>query len=426
VKKGVIYKAVRVAAVLAVALGMMAALIVFRPEAERQVPPETGRLVEVTGVQPQAVTLTVESYGTVEPRMTLKLVSEVRGQVVELLPEFEEGGFVSKNDVLVRIDPRDYQLDVESRKAQIRQTDAELMRLDQELRNLNTSIAIARNNVTLSRNDLDRQRHLVERQVVAQSSVDKIEQQYLSNLERLQNFESQKALIEPRREMLRAQRQMTQVMLRQAALNLERTRILAPFQGWVIDKMVEVGQLVNAGQAVGTIYQDGALEIEVRIPVRDLKWLPLPISDQRPLQAEVVFEAVGERYRWPARAVRQKAQMDETTRTLPLVIEVADRLPEGQSPASVQLRPGMFVTVEIAGHTVERAFVLPRHLVYPDDVVYTAVDGRLHIQPVRVLRAYRDTVVIDEGLSAGDLIITTPLSSATEGMKIRSNRPESS
>jgi multidrug efflux pump subunit AcrA (membrane-fusion protein) len=86
----------------------------------------------------------------------------------------------------------------------------------------------------------------------------------------------------------------------------------------------------------------------------------------------------------------------------------------------------MFVTVNIAGHTVERAFVLPRHLVYPDDVVYMAVDDRLHIQPVRVLRAYRDTVVIDDGLSAGDLVITTPLSSATEGMKIRRNRRESS
>jgi RND family efflux transporter MFP subunit len=425
-KKGALFKTVRVAAVLAIALGVMAALIVFRPEAERQVPPETGRLVEVMAVQPQAVTMTVESYGTVEPHKTLKLIAEVRGRVVELLPAFEAGGFVNENDVLVRIDPRDYQLDVESRNAQIRQTDAELKRLEQELRNLNTTIAIARNNVTLSRNDLERQRHLVEREVVAQSSVDKIEQQYLNNLERLQNLENQKALIEPRRELLRAQRQMTQVMLRQAALNLERTRILAPFQGWVIDKLVEVGQLVNVGQAVGTIYQAGGLEIVVRIPVRDLKWLPLPITEQRPLQAKVVFEAVGDRHSWPARAVRQKAQMDETTRTLPLIIEVADRKPEEGPPATVQLRPGMFVTVEIAGHTVERAFVLPRHLVYPDDVVYMAVGDRLHIRPVRVLRAYRDTVVIDEGLSDGDLVITTPLSSATEGMKIRQNHQQSS
>ena len=418
-KKGVFFKIIRVAVVLAIAVAVMAVLIVFKPEAERQIPPETGRLVEVMTVQPQSVTLMVESYGTVQPRKTLKLVAEVRGQIVELHPAFEEGGFVSKDNVLVSIDPRDYQLDVESRKAQIRQTDAELMRLEQELINLNTSIAIARTNVTLSRNDLDRQRNLVERNVVAQSSVDKIEQQYLNNLERLQNLENQKSLIKPRRELLRAQRQMTGVMLQQARLNLERTRIMAPFEGWVVDKMVEVGQLVNATQVVGTIYQAGALEIEVRIPVRDLKWLPLPVSEQSPLRAEIVFEATGERHTWPASVIRQKARMDDTTRTLPLIVRVDDRPSEKGLPATVQLRPGMFVTVMVAGHTVDNAFVLPRHLVYGDDIVYTVTDDRLHLQPVQVLRAYRDRVIISGGLAAGEQIVSTPISSATEGMKIR-------
>ena len=214
---------------------------------------------------------------------------------------------------------------------------------------------------------------------------------------------------------------MTGVMLRQAELNLERTRIPAPFQGWVVDKMVEVGQLVNTGQVVGTIYQADALEIEVRIPVRDLKWLPLPVSEKNPLQAEIIFDAAGERQSWPASVIRQKARMDDTTRTLPLIVKVDDRPPNDGPPSTVRLRPGMFVTVLVAGRTVENAFVLPRHLVYADDVVYTVVDERLHLQPVQVLRAYRDTVIIDDGLAAGDLVVSTPLSSATEGMKIRIN-----
>ena len=418
-KKGAIFKILRVVAVLAIALGVMKALIVLKPEAERIIPTETGRLVEVFPVEPQSVTLAVESYGTVQPRRMLKLVAEVRGRIVELHPAFEEGGFIGKDDVLVRIDPRDYQLDVESRKAQIRQTDAELMRLDQELQNLETTIRIGRDNVTISRSELDRQRLLVERNVIAQSTVDKIEQQYLNNLERLQNLENQKALIEPRREMLRAQRQMTRVMLQQAALNLQRTQITAPFEGWVVDKMVEVGELVNVGQVVGSIYQAGALEIEAQIPVRDLKWLPLPVSDQNPLKAEIIFDAAGEQQSWPARVVRQKARMDDTTRTLPLIVE-ADSAPDKEKqPSSVRLRPGMFVTTRIFGRKIENAFVLPRHLVYADNVVYTLVGDRLHIKPVGVLRAYREKIIIENGLSAGDLIVRTPLSAAIEGMKLR-------
>lgn len=418
-KKGAIYKILRVAVVLVIALGIMKALIVFRPEAERIVPTETGRLVEVFAVQPQSVTLVVESYGTVQARKILKLVAEVRGQVVGLHPDFEAGGFIGKDDTLIRIDPRDYQLDLESRKAQMRQTDAELMRLNQELKNLEANIRIARNNVALSRSELDRQRQLVERNVIAQSTVDKIEQQYLNNLERLQNVENQKSLIEPRREQLRAQRQMTRVMQKQAALNLERTRIIASFDGWVVEKMVEVGQLVNVGQVMGTIFQAGALELEARIPIRDLKWLPLPVSESNPLTARIVFDAAGEGHSWPARVIRQKAQMDNTTRTLPLIVEVNPSPGKAPQDAAVRLRPGMFVTTMIDGHTIANAFVLPRHLLYPDDVVYTAVDDRLRIKSVHVLRAYRDTVIIDKGLSAGDLVIRTPLSTAAEGMKIR-------
>jgi RND family efflux transporter MFP subunit len=374
--------------------------------------------VEVIPAKSATVTVTVEGYGTMQPRSTLKLVAEVRGQIVKQHPGFEEGGFVAQGAEVVVIDPRDYELEVESRRAQIRQTSAELERLEQEERNLEATLRIARNDVSLAKSELERLRNLVGRNVVPQSLVDQTEQKYLGSLERLQNLENQKELFRPRRELLQAQRSMTRVMLRQAELNLERTRIKTPFDGWVLQKSVEVGQHVNAGQVVGAIYEAGALEIEVRIPVKDLKWLPRPISPQTPVKAEVVFEDSVDRYTWPAEVIRQKAEVEASTRTLPLVVAVGGTSsPDRGSP--LPLRPGMFVTVKIIGRAIENAFVLPRHVVYPGDVVHKVVADRLHIQPVRVLRAYRDQVVVGSGLADGDLIVRTPLSAATEGMKVR-------
>ena len=109
----------------------------------------------------------------------------------------------------------------------------------------------------------------------------------------------------------------------------------------------------------------------------------------------------------------------ESNRGVSLIVEVAEPLSDDQGNPSVRLRPGMFITAMISGHSIDNAFVLPRHLIYGDDAVYTMVDDRLRIKRVRIVRAYRDTVVIDDGLSAGDLIVLTPLSAATEGMKIR-------
>lgn len=417
-KKGAMFKIFRVAAVLGIAATIAWALEEFKPEPQRRPPADSGRLVEAVTAAPSAVTVTVEGYGTVKPRTTVKLVAEVRGRVVKELPGFEEGGFIAKDAELIVIDPRDCELDVESRKSQLRQTAAEIERLDQEERNMEATLRIARNDATLSKNEVERLLNLSDRKVVSQSLVEQTEQKYLASLERLQNLENQKALFRSRRELLKAQQSMTQVMLRQAELNLERTAVRTPFDGWVIEKSVEVGQHVSPGQAVGLIYEAGSLEIEVRIPVKDLKWLPEPFSPQSPLDAEVVFEDSADTYRWPAKVIRQKAEVEVTTRTLPLIVSVDSLLAPNQG-SSLHLRPGMFVTVRITGRTIENAFVFPRHLVHPDDVVYTVVADRLHIRPVRVLRAYRDHVVIGGGLAEGDVIVATPLSAATEGMKVR-------
>ncbi len=79
----------------------------------------------------------------------------------------------------------------------------------------------------------------------------------------------------------------------------------------------------------------------------------------------------------------------------------------------------MFVTIKIKGKAVNQAFVLPRYVVYPGDIVYTVKDDHLEIKEVSILRSYKDSVIIDEGLSEGDQIISTPLSGAVDGMSVR-------
>jgi hypothetical protein len=85
----------------------------------------------------------------------------------------------------------------------------------------------------------------------------------------------------------------------------------------------------------------------------------------------------------------------------------------------MRLRPGMFVTIKIKGKAIDQAFVLPRHVVYPGDVVYTLANDRLKMKDVGILRTYKDSVIINEGISEGDQIIKTPLSGAVDGMKVR-------
>lgn len=418
-KKGGLFKTIRVFVVILIALVFAVVLVVLRPKAERQVPVDKGLLVEVLQAKAENINMVVESFGTVAPRESLKLVAQVRGPIVDIDPAFKEGGFVQKNTRLIQIDPRTYRLEVERSNVQIKQAEAELKRLAQEAINLQARAKIAGSDVKLANNEYLRLKKLIDRKVIAQSQLDKAEQAYLASQERLQALNNQLALIDPQKEQLIAARDMARVMYQEARLDLERSSIVAPFEGWVLEKAVEVGQHVNIGQQLGQIYSAGQLDIEVRIPSKDLKWFLDDMGIEKPISADVVFNNGGSENIWTGRVARIKAMMDQRTRTLPMVIEVDETGITSQQKNSFRLRPGMFVTVRIKGKEIQNVFVLPRYLVYPGDVIYTVKDDILKPNPVKILRGYKDTVVIGEGLSEGELIVKSPLSSPSEGMRVR-------
>ncbi len=419
-KKGALFKTVRVAVVLLVAMAIAIALVQLRPRAEKQARTSDGRLVEVVRTRSQTLPMIVDAYGTVTPRESLKLEAEVRGQVVAMHPDFIEGGFVKSGEVLLTIDPRDYELAVRRAKVGIRQAQAELDRLAQDILNLNASLKLARSDVDLALAEVNRFKNLAGKNMTSQSVLDKANRQHLTSRERLQSLENQLAVTGPNRIRLESQLEMARVAMEQAILDLERCQVEAPFDAWVTQKAVETGQHLAVGQSVGSIYRAGAFDIEVKIPMGDLAWFPDDIGSEQGLPVEVLFMETATPKLWHGRLARVKAALDQTTRTLPVVIEVDEPTP-GDSiiHTADRLTPGMFVTVRIQGRQVENVHRLPRHLVHDGDTVHLAVDDQLSIRPVTILRRFKQSVLISHGLSDGDLVVTTPLSGAVPGMRIR-------
>ena len=419
-KKGVLFKTVRVAVVLLVAVAIAIALVQLRPRAEKQVRTADGRLVEVVRTRSQTLPMIVEAYGTVAPRESLKLVAEVRGQVVAMHPVFIEGGFVKSGEVLLTIDPRDYELAVRRAKVGIRQAQAELDRLAQDILNLNASLKLARSDVDLALAEVNRYKHLAGKNMTSQSVLDKANRQHLTSRERLQALENQLAVTGPDRIRLESHLEIARVAMEQAILDLERCQVEASFDAWVTQKAVETGQHLAVGQSVGSIYRAGAFDIEVKIPMGDLDWFPDDVGSGEGLPVEVLFMETATPKLWDGRLARVKAALDQTTRTLPVVVEVDDPAPgDSTTHAADSLKPGMFVTVRIQGRQVENIHRLPRHLVHDEDTVYLATGDQLSVRPVTILRRFKESVLISQGLSDGDLVVTTPLSGAVTGMRIR-------
>ncbi|MDE0008155.1 MAG: efflux transporter periplasmic adaptor subunit, partial [Gammaproteobacteria bacterium] len=105
--------------VLIAAIAAAWTLAVSRPQVAQVPVAPPALLVEVGTAERVPVTYTVRSQGTVTPRTSTTLISEVSGNIVDVAPAFVSGGFFRKGDVLVRIDPRTYRTNVKRASAAV-------------------------------------------------------------------------------------------------------------------------------------------------------------------------------------------------------------------------------------------------------------------------------------------------------------------
>lgn len=98
----------------------------LRPQIVTQAPKPEAPLVSVIQVEPQTLRLTVHSQGIVTPQHEIDLIPEVAGKVIRLHPGFVAGGFFDRDDLLVAIDPRDYDVAIAQTQAQIAEAKRQL------------------------------------------------------------------------------------------------------------------------------------------------------------------------------------------------------------------------------------------------------------------------------------------------------------
>ena len=339
--------------------------------------------VRVLKARPEAVRMIVHAQGTVTPRTEMSLVPEVSGNVVWISPNLVSGGYFEAGEPLLRIDDRDYLSAVERARASVSRTEAE-----QEF----------------SEFELQRLEELETRELVSRSDVE--------------------AGMRAAR-VAEAGLQDARVALEQAERDLERTEIVAPFQGFVRNEQTDVGQFVSRGATVANLY---AVDyVEVRLPIADqqLAYLDLPLIQRGELDETtaptVTLSAnfAGQEYRWTGKLVRTEAEIDSRSRMVQAVARISAEDVSNDDPASLPPPIGLFVNAEIEGRSVENVVVVPRAAIRNgNEVLIVDEENRLRFREVELLRVYGDEAYIDGGLSRGELICISPLQVVVDGMRV--------
>ena len=412
-----LFRLMRVAVVLLLAGGVALWLFVSREKPQKKemahIAPKVLCVPAVSGRSD----MTVEAFGTVTPRNSVKLAMEIAGRIDYLHPDFREGARINKGDVLLRIDQRTLVQDEKNARAKVDQARSDIRLLEQETSNLKADAGLARSNLQLSAKELERIRALTQNQFASKTSLDKAEQQYLSAKNQLQQITNAQALVPPRMALKKSALASARAALAKACLMLEKSEIKADFCGFVMTKQVQTGEYVNPGQVLGAIYEKDALDVDIRIPLEELQWLGSVFEDGgRPQVRLTIANLEGGRSPvWPGHVVRIKAAVDEKTRTMPMTVEIGTL--DVKDPLLL-LRPGVFVKCRVKGEQKKNVFKVPRTLMRSPDTLYLARANHLVIKKVNVIRRFEEDVYITRGLAPGDLIIESPLPGALDGMAI--------
>jgi RND family efflux transporter MFP subunit len=366
--------------VLGLGIGAFALLKVTAPVPEKDETEVRPVTVYTHVAQRSDAALDVQTQGEVRARIGINLTAQVNGRVLDVSPEYLEGGRFGPDTVLLRIDDGDYQL---------------------ALREAEAALAAAELGVAQAHADAD----------VARKQL-----RGVSNASDLSLKLPQIAEAEARREAARAALDLAQ-------LNLDRTRVRLPFEGRVASTTVHIGEVVNIGTSLGQVFATDRVQIRLALTNRQLAALGVPIGfvadAQQAPEVALSAEVAGEIQHWKGHLLRVDAAVDPDTRLIYATAEVDDPYGAGRSDKGMPLAVGLFVDANIRGRTLEDVVKIPSKGLRPGDQVYVVdSSGLLDIRTAKVAFSNADYAVVSAGVRPGERLVVSALRNPISGMSL--------
>ena len=370
-------------ATLATLVGLVATWVVLTAKSEPQAgaPPERpAPMVEVITAAPADHQLRVRTQGTVRAKTQVELAAQVAGRVVKVSENFADGGFFQAGDVLLTIEPDDYEF------------------------------ALARTEAALAQAE---QRLAEER---GRSRQAEREWRELGSAEANDLF-----LRKPQLRAAELAVTAAEADVAASKLALDRTIIRAPFDGRVLQKRADVGQFVGNGTPLAQVYAIEALEL--RLPVSDAQLALLPESLLTSSGGLVGASAaitvnIGDKvWNFSAPIVRAEAEIDRRSRVANLIAEFSGspEIKEGRP----ELTPGVFARAEIMGRPVPGVIELSNSALSPDGhILVVNEQSVLERRDVAVVNREKDRVWIS-GIGEGEAVVAQLNNTLFPGLRVQ-------
>ena len=335
-------------------------------------------IVEI--LTPKDFQVQISSNGTTTPLTQTVLTAEVGGEVIYRSKKFSEGSSVIEGEILAKIDDTDLQL---------------------QYKNALLQLANAEVQYSLQLAEAD----------VAKEAWEKIGNGVASDL----------TLKKPQLKQAVALLEVAKAQVSSAEKKLNKTEIVAPYAGRIQNVNIDLGTTIIPGQPVGAIYTSSEIEITLAVKDNDLQFLSIPMdgrkldpSEQALVQIKSFYK--GKNQTWIGRLERVDGVIDPVTRMINLIAVFKNDFIETDKP---NLPIGLFVEAQIDGIILKDIFSIPVNAISENNEVYIVNnENELVSRQLSLLKKYSDFVIVKDGLKAGERVVISKLSSASNGIKV--------
>ncbi|MFP6763739.1 MAG: efflux RND transporter periplasmic adaptor subunit [Planctomycetaceae bacterium] len=402
------------AVVLATGGSIFAALASLKAIPATKLPPSPVFNVTVFDVEAADLREVLIGFGTVVAEHEVEFSAQVTGEVVEVSPLFKTGIRISSTlrsgsqpaDPLLIIDPELYLERLTQQENILAEVSAQQTLLQRQKENNQLLVDQATADEQAAKAEFDRATESFTRGVATKSELTGARLEYSRYQNLLLEKQNEARLFPAQESALSQQVQKLKTQIRLATIDVEHTRIRAPFSGVLSNIHVEKGQLVQSGSPLFHITN---LEtVEIAIPLHALDAAKLH-GQLKAGQQPVVDLALNETTlpMWQGHVTRIAPRADELTRTIDVFVEVTN------TPDQTPLLPGTFVQARIAGPLLKNILAIPRDAILGHSSesgrVFVVKNGQAESRTVTVARKLEGMAVLTAGLAPGEKLLLTNL-----------------
>ena len=417
---------------------LLLAIVIVKIQPDMQHEPEAGIItpVKVIEVKRFSVRPAIKGFGVVEPDILLESKAEVSGKIVYVHPQLRDGAIFPKDTVVIRIEEKDYHLSLQQAEANAAISRAKLREIKVNIKNTRIDLNLAKKKLTLAKKDLERVNTLLKKNLISQSSADAKQTEVLKLRQEVQNLNSRMNTLPEQQASLEASLANAEAALETKQHNLGRTTIRIPFNARISKLMVDENQFIAQGDLLFTAQTIDKVLINAQFPLDQFRILAKSFSDneelikqafrtgfsthlfaQLGLTAKVRLADIDSPY-WQAKVERISSTLDPVTRTLGVIVSVANPYEQIKPGIKPPLMKGMYIEILLQGKARD-VFVTPRDALHEDELFISDHQKQLERRTIKPVQLQDKMALFATGLKEGEKVIVSDLFPAITGMKLK-------